>query len=120
LFWRTTETSGTTIADSSGFGWDGTSAGTPTLNQTGPGSQKVISFDGVDDKVGLDGATAVDFVVPGPYPYTDVVWVRSPDSTSASTVYGRSGIFNDGVGNEFFALYMQTNAGNNSDCVGHC
>lgn len=66
-YWRLGEASGTTAADDSGNGNDGTYGGSPTLGATGllpraDDSDTAVDFDGVDDAVdtGLTVATGSD------------------------------------------------------------
>lgn len=49
-FWEFNETSGSTVADSSGNGYDGTVFGAG-LDAAGPGSLKAVEFDGIDDYI---------------------------------------------------------------------
>lgn len=80
LFWRFQETSGTTAADSSGNGRDGTHVNTPTLNQTG-----MIASDSASRSVHYDGSshetTRIDYAawLGGNVSFTAECWIR-PDS----------------------------------------
>ncbi|MFP4314260.1 MAG: LamG-like jellyroll fold domain-containing protein, partial [Alphaproteobacteria bacterium] len=82
--WRLDETSGTTAADSSDFGNDGTMQGSMDgASDTGPGAIGTsLSFDGVDDYIRLPNS---DILKPA-LPVTLSVWIHPNDLSSLQTV----------------------------------
>jgi len=66
LYWKLDETSGTTMADSSGNGRDGTASGSFTLNQPGPPGGRAIEITGTSTSDGVvvtDAWSPTDFSI---------------------------------------------------------
>lgn len=114
--WKLDETSGTTAADSSGSGYDGTHTGGVTVNASGPypGEGAVAAeFDGSDDYVDLPNIT-VDFSSG----FSAACWVK-PATTLGTGEFNAfldlsngadvDEIWVGGVGNVGFQLYMTDN-----------
>lgn len=82
--YRLNETSGTTIDNYEGTAaYDGTTAGTPTLNQSGPLTDtKSISFDGVDDRITRAWASALF-----PSEFTFEAWYKKSSGLSSAIDY---------------------------------
>ena len=57
-YWKFDESSGTTAADSSGQGNNGTLSGGPVWQPTGGKVGGALSFDGIDDRVDIAGSVA--------------------------------------------------------------
>lgn len=110
-WWKMDEKTGTTIADSSGNGNNGTATNGPTLNQEGK-FNKAVSFDGVNDYVDFNTALTNRTA--------DVslsTWVNIPSISDRGAFIKVGGTLNDqhnndansgyslGVGNGNFEIY---------------
>jgi hypothetical protein len=77
--WRLNETSGTTVADSSGRDHDGQATGVTWADTTGPGDADAPTFDGINDHVDLFSAElAAAF---NGSELTVIVWIKVRDSS---------------------------------------
>ncbi|MGA1979396.1 MAG: LamG domain-containing protein [Sedimentisphaerales bacterium] len=77
--WKLDETSGTTAADSSGKGNNGTLVNMTTPGCWGPGQiGNALTFDGTDDYVDLGTGSSLNFGSSGPF--TVSAWVKTTDS----------------------------------------
>jgi hypothetical protein len=129
-YWKLDESSGTTAADSSGYGNDGTwingptaSSTTPTVNFTNPYS---LSFDGTNDKVDFATPSEIDKPLNDIPSLTFTVWAK-PNSCQA---YGAVVCFGDtfdfevsplGDGENSFGIWVndQALASTYTSCLDH-
>lgn len=75
--WKLDETSGTTAADSSGNGYNGTYVNSPTLNQTGAfGTSKAVLFASASSQKVTASPTVAA------YPFTMSLWAKPTDTAS--------------------------------------
>ncbi|MEO5378687.1 MAG: LamG domain-containing protein [Magnetococcus sp. DMHC-6] len=89
-YWRLGESLGaSTVADSSGLGYTGTCFGNPTFGVFGPGvvgSNRAVSFDGVDDKIEMGTiANLINFTTGS---FSISAWVKSASNGSAQGILG--------------------------------
>jgi hypothetical protein len=101
LWWRLGDASGTTAADSSGNGRNGTYSGGPTLGGasllTSDPSNTAVTFDGVDDRVTIADTTDLTS-------FTVEAWIKT--STNGTIIARR-----DGAGTNFL-FSLEINSGN--------
>lgn len=93
-YWRLGEGVGTTAADSSGHGRDGSYVGTPTLGATGAigDGDTAVTFDGSDDEV-TNASTDLDLTAG---PLTVEVWAKRGTGSSDAGLAGTGNAGFDG------------------------
>lgn len=99
------EASGTTIDDIGSVNVDATLAGTATVNQSGPGSQKAILFDATGEKITAANDSNVRFT--GTASFTVLAWVYLNSSSAFRALFGQD---EEVSGNGFkgWEVYLET------------
>lgn len=107
--WRMNESTGTTVIDSSGNGFDGAYAGVTLAGTTGPDGEAAALLDGVNDYASLHGAGLIAAL--GTFTdFTLMMWLRVPDGSYWTDGDARYiALLWGGDANNYMAFYKTTN-----------